>query len=515
MTPTDPPASTPAPDRRPGSDPAPFIPAVGEESAPPVPPETFRLFGSRAFLRLWIAQVFSSLGDWVGLFAILGITSQLSNNSALALSLVMGARMLPGFFLATLGGVMVDRFDRRKIMVLCDVGRAALICTLPFVSSLWLLVVASFFIEIMTLLWGPAKDASVPHFVPEDKLASANTLSLVASYGTFPIGAAIASALAVVATWLGGFDALHSLKVDKDVVSLWFDAITYIASAILVLRLPIPKPTRAGDQKVDLASSMREIKEGIRFMRSEPFSRAVIIGLGGGLIGAGAMIPLGTVYAAEVLGSRAQYGVLLTALGTGAALGIFGILALQKRLPLDEVFSWSVVGVGGFLIAAVSFNVGGIAALLIAVVGACAASAYVTGFTLIQEKVADEMRGRTFATLYAVVRLCLLLSLTVSPLFADLFGWLVGLVSSSEHIRVGGFGYSFPGVRLSLWGGGVLTILSGVYARRSLMRYRAAHGEDAMHPSTGNGIVRDAGPPSAADAPVGATEDATVDGSAE
>ena len=174
MTPED---GSSRPTRRPGADPAPFISAAGDET--PVPPESFRLFGSRPFLRLWLAQVFSSLGDWVGLFAILGITAQLSNNSAAANSLVMAARLLPGFFLATLGGVIVDRFDRRKIMVLCDLGRAALICTVPFVDSLWQLVVVSFFIEIMTLLWGPAKDASVPHFVPEDKLASANTLSLM------------------------------------------------------------------------------------------------------------------------------------------------------------------------------------------------------------------------------------------------------------------------------------------------------------------------------------------------
>jgi dTMP kinase len=480
------PERRPGSDRRPGADPAPFIPE-GEEH--PVPTESFRLFGSKAFLRLWIAQVFSSLGDWVGLFAILGITAQLSNNSAAALSLVMGARMLPGFFLATLGGVMVDRFDRRKIMVLCDLGRAGLICTIPFVSSLWLLVVASFFIEIMTLLWGPAKDASVPHFVPEDKLASANTLSLVASYGTFPIGAAIAAALAVVATWLGGFDALSSLKVDKNVVSLWFDAITYIASALIVLRLPIPKPTRDGTQKLDFASSIREIKDGIRFMRTEAFSRAVIVGLGGGLIGAGAMIPLGTVFASEVLGSEAQYGVMLTALGTGAAIGIFVVLGLQKKLPRDELFGWAVIGVGVFLIAGVAFNVGGIAALFIAAVGACAASAYVTGFTLIQEHVSDEMRGRTFATLYAVIRLCLLLSLTVSPLFADLYDWLFTLVNSSQHVQLGGFSYSFPGVRLALWGGGVLTIVSGVYARRQVLRYRDENGGDAVDDPTDAGAT--------------------------
>ncbi len=461
------------PGRRPGADPAPFIPGAGEET--PVPPESFRLFGSRAFLRLWLAQVFSSLGDWVGLFAILGITAQLSHDSAAAISLVMGARMLPGFFLATLGGVMVDRFDRRKIMVLCDLGRAALICTLPFVNRLWLLVVASFFIEIMTLLWGPAKDASVPHFVPEDKLASANTLSLVASYGTMPLGAAIAAALAVVATWLGGFDALKSLRVDKDIVSLWFDGLTYVASALIVLRLPIPRPTREGTQKLDFASSMREIKDGVKFMRSEPFSRAVITGLGGGIIGAGAMVPLGAIFAKQVLGSSAQFGVMLFALGTGAAIGLFGILAFQKRLPRETVFSSAVIGCGGFLIAAVAFNVSGITALLIAAVGACAASAYVTGFTMIQETVSDEMRGRTFATLYAVVRLCLLLSLTVSPLLADLSDWLLSLVGASQHVQVGGFSYGFPGVRIALWAGGALTIMSGVYAKRALSKQSPNH----------------------------------------
>jgi hypothetical protein len=103
---------------------------------------------------------------------------------------------------------------------------------------------------------------------------------------------------------------------------------------------------------------------------------------------------------------------------------------------------------------------------------------------LIQEHVSDEMRGRTFATLYAVVRLCLLLSLTVSPLFADLDDWLFGLVNSSQHVRLGGFAYSFPGVRLALWGGGVLTIVSGVYARRQILRFRKDNGGDPVDDPT-------------------------------
>jgi dTMP kinase len=455
-------------------EPAPFIPPSSEEHS--IPPAPWRLFGTRPFFKLWLAQVFSSLGDWVGFFAILQLTASVSDDSAAAFSLVIATRMVPGFFLATLGGVIVDRFDRRKVMVCCDLGRAALISTLPFVKSLWMLVLVSFFIEILTLLWGPAKDASVPHFVPEENLATANSLSLVASYGTFPLAGAITAALAVVAGWLGGFEALSSLKENAAIPALWFDALTYVVSAIIVFGLPIPRRPKRDDQKFEWKSTFSEIKDGLSFIRTDRFARAVIVGLGGGVIGAGAMVPLSQVFATEVLGSKSEFGVLLFALGTGCAVGVLGLLAFQKRLPRDTVFEWSIIGAGISLAIASAFNEGGLAAVMIAAVGACAGAAYVTGFTVLQETVVDELRGRTFATLYAVVRLCLLLSLTVSPLFADLYEWLFSLAAGEPRITLGGFHYGFPGVRLALWGGAVLTIASGLYARHELKAMRALAG---------------------------------------
>src|SRR5690242_13165702 len=114
--------------------PAPFIPPSPEETG--IPPAFWRVFGTRSFFRLWLAQVTSSLGDWIGIIAILAIAARVSNGSGAAVSLVMVARVVPGFFLATLGGVVVDRFDRRKVMVACDCGRAVLLATLPFIDTL-------------------------------------------------------------------------------------------------------------------------------------------------------------------------------------------------------------------------------------------------------------------------------------------------------------------------------------------------------------------------------------------
>ncbi|HET7718560.1 MAG TPA: MFS transporter, partial [Acidimicrobiales bacterium] len=155
-----------------------------------------KLLGSTSFFRLWLAQVVSSLGDWIGLFAILTLTARIGKGSPeAAIALVMSARMIPGFFLASVGGVLVDRWDRRKVMVTCDIGRGLVLATLPFVDSVWQLFLASLVLEVLTLLWSPAKEASVPNLVPSEKLASANSFSLAAAYGTFPIASALFASL--------------------------------------------------------------------------------------------------------------------------------------------------------------------------------------------------------------------------------------------------------------------------------------------------------------------------------
>lgn len=447
----------------------PFIPSSAAEP-PPDPTALKRVFSHPAFVRLWSAQVLSSLGDWTGMFAILAITNHISNGSAAALSIVMVGRMLPSFFLATLGGVIVDRFDRRKVMMFADLGRAALICTLPFARSVLQVFVVSFLIEILTLLWGPAKDAVLPDVVPKEQLANANSLGLVASYGTFPLGGVFFGACATVATWLGGFVALKSLGIDKAVVALWFDAGTFVASAVLVLTLPIRRPERTQGQRFDWSSSIREIREGLEFMRSDRRARAVIGGMGFGVIGAGAMVPLGSIFAESVLDGQASFGLLMTALGTGAAVGVITLLAVQARLRREAVFESAVIGVGTFLILGVTFSSEVLCALCIGLLGACAGTAYITGFTILQEHVTEDLRGRTFASLAAVVRLCLLIALTVSPLLADLADWLARNLIPNQAFSFGGFNYGFPGVRFALWFSGAVVLAGGFYARHELVR---------------------------------------------
>src|SRR5207237_1275441 len=113
----------------------------------------FPIFGYHSFVRLWAAQVISSLGDWIGLFAVLALAARIGKSSPeTAVGVVMIARMIPGFFLASVGGVLVDRWSRKKVMVTCDIGRGMVMASLPFIHTVWGLFLASLLLEILSLL---------------------------------------------------------------------------------------------------------------------------------------------------------------------------------------------------------------------------------------------------------------------------------------------------------------------------------------------------------------------------
>jgi dTMP kinase len=457
--------------------PAPFIPPRpdGEHA---IQPSTFGVLRGK-FFRLFVAQFSSSLGDWTGLVAILFLAAEVSKNKGTAIALVMIARMLPGFILAPVGGALIDRWDRRKVMVTCDIGRAGLLALLPFFHNLVELVAISFFVEILTLMWSPAKDASVPNLVEPEQLASANSLGLVAAYATFPLGAGLYAGLAGISKWLGNFSALHPLHANQSSLAIWADGATFLLSAWLISHLDLPEEERGAPQRIDWGATYRDIVDGLRFIRSDPMVRGVMIGLAGGLLGGGSVIPLGPLLATQVLGGGASsFGLLIVSLGVGAAVGVLTLLWLQRRLPRPTVFWVAIVTCGGSIIAAASFSSLAPAMVVGALIGASAGTGYVTGFTVLQENVADEMRGRIFATLYTIVRVCLLLALTLSPFIANELGTLAGHVNHGS-LHLAGVHVDLPGVRLALWLGGAITLLSGLAARELMRRSNATAAQGA------------------------------------
>jgi dTMP kinase len=458
------------------------VPLIGPVTGPVVPDDATvaaasrHILRNRSFLRLWAAQVVSSTGDWIGLIAILALANHVAG-SGTGVGLVMTARLLPGFILAPFAGALLDRWDRRRVMVVCDIGRGCLLAMLPFFHTILGLVLISFALEVLSLLWTPAKDASVPNVVREDQLASANSLGLAAAWGTFPLGAIFYTALAGFAKWLGGFAVLDRFHADQASLAIWVDSLTFVTSAMLIMRLHLPEQKRGSIRRIDWTQTYRDMLDGLRFIRSEALVRGVMIGIAGGLLGGGVMVPLGPVFSKQVLGAGdAGFGVLMIALGIGAAIGGATLIWLQRRFNPERMFVWAVLTTGVALIVTAFVSTLTPATFLVALVGAAAVAAYVTGFTVLQANVSDDLRGRIFAALYTIVRLCLLLSMTIGPFVATT---LDAISRSTIHRRahVGDVGVALPGVRLALIAGGAIIVASAFAARRRIHR---AHAEAAM-----------------------------------
>ena len=437
-----------------------------------------RMFGSPAFFRLWLAQVVSALGDWLGFLAITILAASLgSGTGGAAVGLVMSARIIPGFFLAPVAGVMLDRWDRKRVMVVCDLGRAAVIGTLPFVHNVTGLVLASLVLEIFTLLWSPAKEASVPNIVPSERLTSANSLSLAAAYGTFPVAAIFFALLAQVAKWLGGIDALSFFKTDQTALAFYMDMATFLTSAFLISTLALPDSARRAKQKangdtgkrVDLTQTFHELKEGWQFIFLNPVVRSVNLGLATGLIGGGMLVPLGSIFARDILGAGAAgYGIFITALGFGVAAGVLLLSVTQKKLPLVRMFELSIFGAGGALIVSASMSSLSLAVIGVFVLGICGGAVYVVGFTLLHENVDDELRGRIFSALYTIVRLCLLIAFALGPFLSEVLDRLSNRLFTNRTITILGRDLYVPGERLTLWLAGAIILGAGTIVVWSL-----------------------------------------------
>src|SRR5206468_11607584 len=190
----------------------------------------FRLvWGSAGFRRLLIGQAVSSLGDWVATLAFIAAAFALTRNPT-DVAIVLVLRLVPPIFAAPVGGVVADRLYRRTIMVTCDLSRAVLIAIVPFVG-IGLLYVIAFVHESISLFFLPARDASVPHLVPEGSLAEANGLILASSYGSIPIAAAAFSGLRAVASHIPpSLPFAHLLREHPTSFAFFFDSATFVFS---------------------------------------------------------------------------------------------------------------------------------------------------------------------------------------------------------------------------------------------------------------------------------------------
>ncbi|MDX6228473.1 MAG: dTMP kinase [Frankiales bacterium] len=418
-----------------------------------------------AFRKLWIALGLSSLGDWLGLLAATAYAASLVSgyrSSLFATGAVLASRLAPAVLFGPFAGAFADRFDRRKQMVLCDLIRAGLVTSIIIVHNLPYLLAASFAIEIFSLFWIPAKEASVPNLVPRERLEAANQISLVTTYGMALVAAVLFSLLSVLTRALTTPESYFTNE--PIMLAFGFDAATFLISAATIYSLreiSMHGGRRRDEGDVAQTSIARAIIDGWHFVGTTPMVRGLVVGILGAFAAGGAVVGVGRQFARDLHGGDAAYGVLFGAVFAGLALGMLVGPKLWRQLSARRKFGMSIVGAGVTLsIDAVLPNLV-IGVAVTAVVGFFAGLAWVTGYTLLGGEVPDDVRGRTFSLVQSLVQVDLLLTLSVAPVIAAFIG--------NHHLSVWHTGeIRYDGVTVLLFVAGLLAIGVGVAAFRQM-----------------------------------------------
>jgi MFS family permease len=329
------------------------------------------------FLRLWIGQGISFVGDAVSMIALVILVVQITG-SASAVGGALVARLLPTIA-SPLAGVIADRLDRRVILVATDLARAVLVLGLVFARDLATIYVLVFLMGFARTVFNPTVRAAFPSVVGGGDLTRANALIS----GTFSVSETAGPALGGLLVATVGVDAAFVL-----------DSATYLVSAVLLSLTPLARP-----QSSDLDAGFGEdLKAGFTYLAGARVPLAIVAGAFLTVLTINITIPAEVFLATETFkAGNAGYGVLVGLYGGGMVLGSALMVALGDRVRLLPFYfigvfvsALALVGVG--LSPAFVFALG---ALVVA--GVANGTENVTTDTILQERVPDAFLGRVFS----------------------------------------------------------------------------------------------------------------------
>ena len=329
------------------------------------------------FLRLWIGQGASFVGDAVSMVALVILVVQVAG-SASAVGGALVARLLPTIA-SPLAGVLADRVNRRIVLVASDLARAVLVLGLVFAKDLVTIYVLVFLMGLARTLFNPTIRAAFPSVVGRGDLTRANALIS----GTFSVSETAGPALGGLLVATVGIDAAFVL-----------DAVTYLVSAALFSITPLARPQREEDG----AGFGEDLKAGFTYLAGARVPFAIVLGAFLTVLTINITIPAEVFLARETFkAGNAGYGLLVGLYGGGMVLGSALMAAVGDRVRLLPfyfvgVFASALALVGVGLSPAFVFALG---ALVVA--GVANGTENVTTDTILQKSVPDAFLGRVFS----------------------------------------------------------------------------------------------------------------------
>lgn len=378
------------------------------------------------FRRLWFGQIISDFGDGLTLLGLLILTQRLTG-STMALAGVAIASTLPMIIFGIPAGALVDRLDRRKVMIVADLARAGVVATFVLVQSpdlMWLLYLLAFVQASIGTLFNPAKAALLPIVVPERHLLAANTISQMSRVIANLAGTAVLGVIAAFSEYL--------------TIAFVLDAVTFTASAFWIHRISIRDAKAAAHG--ESPSFVKDLAVGISTLVRSRTLLGVLLAGAIAMLGLGAVNVLMVPLVVDVLSAtEVWFGMLNAAQVAGMVLAGSVVAILAERFAPTRLISGGMVGAGLGVAAIAIAQAPWQLAIILFSVGIVVAPVQAGVATLAQILVPDELRGRVNSALNTVISL----AMVVSQAFAGVLAAAVG-------------------VRAVFVIGGALTLLAGV-----------------------------------------------------
>lgn len=392
-------------------------PEIGPESALTVAAsitgETLRaLLRNRNFVPLWIGQLVSYLGDQFFLIAVITVLRQLSGDNTASLALFAIALGAPQILFGLIGGVLVDKLDRKWTMILTDVARALALFSMLLVEGrperIWIFYPAIFTIGTAQMLFYPARASALPSIVFKRHLAAANAL-LEAGF--------------VVALIFGsGAAGLLVERFGAD-LAFAFNGFAFLFSALMIYLIRVPRHQYAQlESHPTFRQVWRELREGLIYIwktRSMRYIMGLSVMVAGGL---GAVTILVFDYLSVELKIGADgFGAVIGVLGVGIVVGGILIQRLHKFLPTNRLVALALllqaVAVGAFVLNPPFVGL----LLLTAMIGFSLIVARAVLSTLTQAIPPEDYRGRVQSAFNLIFTAPLTLAIGLTVLLLNLF----------------------------------------------------------------------------------------------
>jgi predicted MFS family arabinose efflux permease len=392
----------------------------------------FQALRIRDFRLLWIAGTVSSLGSWL---LILAVPTQvfLSSDSLAATGLALAAGYLPQLVLGPIAGVVADRWDRRWLMIGADLSRAAIVAVMLLAVApgrYWIFYCALAAESSATVLFVPALQAHTPAITGTGALlTSANALNTLSDGAVRLLGGPI-----------GGF-----LLVAVGIKSLiCADVVSYLVSALALLTTS-RRTSRSARRDAIVGTLIRDLREGIGFLRRHPTARALLLVTSIFLTANASLTAVLIPFGIERLGGSQATGLVLAALGAGFLLSAPALRPLLDRVkpPYFLSATLTATAAGYWLL----FDSASLRAALPAagVIGMSGSMSLVIAQTTMQRVTPNAVLGRVSAVFLTAEAAATLAGAVVGPLVAQAAG-LTALAAAASLAAVAAAAAAFAGI---------------------------------------------------------------------